>query len=527
MKKNLMLYGFLVIGFVFTQGFIVASAQMNVGPRSVRMVPPRANEPIVNYLRNGLIPIIFGMKDANFSSGDVLYTEFTIEDSYKRPIPIERFNSTTTFDVTSFKAKLNDFLTANASHPLANTTLLQNVQNELANIDSIDINRYQYVNAMKKVNLKTHFVVILWDNDTSVIDAIEQIQSNESLSKQPFSGDEVFTIVQMKKETENVFGTFTESTQWKYENGSNVRSFRYLIELLSKDPVRARNFVQTLELEEEIDLLRSFIGFNNANVVFTENQARKNTHLGFSVSQLQIKDLDLVRKPNGNMGVSKLNYVYVEHQSLGWTIFNDTNANGIMDLGMKTISSNRPGLNGTVIPTRSNESLYRVDFQDAETSVYSPVTKTDSDLTFSLSASNVNVQLNPIMSDRDSTLFTDSYSVGGPQTIDSTGFVFHYYPNATSGRAVIKFDYEIGNWSNQSLLEGLSLNHMFVTTIRNFDATNKVLKLQANETDLDNEADARHTRKLRFQVGQSPIADVELDEIPYEWAGTEEIDALG
>ena len=72
---------------------------------------------------------------------------------------------------------------------------------------------------------------------------------------------------------------------------------------------------------------------------------------------------------------------------------------------------------------------------------------------------------------------------------------------------------------------------MLITTIRNFDATSKVLRLHtadnATETDVDANQEARKTRKLRFSAGQAPIADVELDDIPYYWAGTEWVNATG
>ena len=46
-----------------------------------------------------------------------------------------------------------------------------------------------------------------------------------------------------------------------------------------------------------------------------------------------------------------------------------------MDLQMKKIESDRPGLNQTVLPSGSEEALYRVDFRNAESHSYIPLTR--------------------------------------------------------------------------------------------------------------------------------------------------------
>jgi hypothetical protein len=527
LKKIIGLFGFTLILLIVTPVLSVVTIPSNNRPRPIQINPPHDNDPLVVFLKNNLLSLIYGMENANFSSGDILYTEFTTEESYTNFLPIIRSNNSVEFNLSHFKVKLNNYLSLNHPRHIINNSFLRNIQKELENISTIEIIRSKIIKPIKDIDIKAHFVVILWDNDTSVINAIKRIQQNESLSDQIFSGDEIITTIQLRKTTESVYGWLTDVSTWEYDDGSSARNFRYLIEQMGRNPTLARSIVRLLDLDSEINILKSFTGLKSGLIELQKNQARKNAHLGFTVSQLQIKDLNLIRRNNGNIGISKLNYIYVEHQSLGWTVFNDTNNNGIMDLGMKTIQSFRPGLNETVVPTRSNESLYRVDFQEVGSIEFIPISIIDNEISFGLNATDVKVKLNPISIDRDSTVFSDEYSVGGLQTIDTTNLVFHFYPNATSGSAILKFDYEVGDWSNKSVLEGLSLNHLLATTVRNIDATDKELKLQANGTDFDLDADAMRTRNLRFQAGQLPIAGAELDEIPYNWASNEEIYAFG
>lgn len=526
MKKIIGIFSIFLISLIVAQGVAAAPIQ-DRGPRPVDLISPRANRPLVDFIRNGLVSMIFGMEDAGFPDGDVLLAEFTTQDDLLRLVPPSISNRSTSFNVIEFKNKLDDFLASNDTNDLANTTFLQNLKTELENVSTVEISHFKQTFTSKRVNTKARFVVMLWDNDKSVINAINQIQNNESLSEQPFTGDEILNVVQLTKTTEKFFGSFREATSWTYDDGSSAVLFKRLINMLGQNPDHARRLIHALNLNEEVHTLRSFIGFEDSELNFTEAQARLNTRLGFSTSQLQIKTLELTRAQNNNIRISKLEYIYVEHQSMGLTIFNDTNNNNIMDMGMKTIQSRHDGLNGTVIPTNSDEALYRVDFQGAGDSVYTPVSYTGSDLTFGLSMSDVHVNLNPVDRDRDSTIFSDDYAVGGEQTIDNAGFIFHFYPNETSGKAIIKFDYELGEWSDKTVLDGLSLNHMMVTSIQNFEATSKTLHLQTNETDVETDGDAKHSRKMLFQAGQAPIADVELDNIPYEWAGTSDETAYG
>jgi hypothetical protein len=218
----------------------------------------------------------------------------------------------------------------------------------------------------------------------------------------------------------------------------------------------------------------------------------------------------------------------VEHNALGITIYNDTNANGIMDLAMRTLASDRPGLNGTVIPSGSDEALYRVDFKGAQSSKYVPVSKTSdkNELTFSFSAQNLNVQLNPVSRNLDEALFSNISDLH--QTISEFGYTFHFLPNETSNKIDIKYDYNLGDWSNKTMLEGLSLNQMILTGISDLSGKQRVMKIDSNTRDDINASDkATSAKKFQVKAGQSPIAEIDLDQIPYTVGGTTEEFALG
>lgn len=477
-----------------------------------------------------MIPVLFGMQSAGFSTEDVLYTEFTTEDSFSRSLLPVLQNVSYTLNLTSFKTNLDEYLSSNPDIGPRALAVLETVQSELEDQSSVDINRWIWIRPKKDVTIKNHFVITLWDNDTSVIDAIDKIRNNETLTDQPFTGDEIFTTVKMSRTSEQIYGTYNERSLWSYATDAPAIGLQAFVRYLYNHPAIAQVLVEELDMEEDFGRLQYALG-EARDMILTKAQARENTHIAFSVSQMQVNELNLGLNNNGQVVTRDIGVTLVEHQSMGLTVFNDSNANGMMDLGMRTIQSDRPGLNGTVLPTRSNESLYRVDFVGASESTYTPVAKTTSvdELTFAFEATDVNVKLNPIYQNRDVTVFSDDYVVGGEQTIEEFGFTFRFQPNHTSGSADVKFDYTLGQWSNLTVLEGLSLNHMIVTGVKDFSGQNRVMRVETNNTndEFNPEATAERSRSLKIRVGQSPLADVDLDAIPYLWDGTDEVDAVG
>ena len=366
----------------------------------------------------------------------------------------------------------------------------------------------------------------------SIINTISLIQNNERITIQPFTGDEIFTIVQLTKTTENFFGTLTEQALLAYDDGSNTTHIRNFISLLNNNSDISRQIRKIIQLDNSLlQFLRSIGGSKNIQFTTTDSQPRTNTRFGFSISQLQIQNLDLLGSAEGKLRIERLKYIYVEHQSMGFTIFDDINDNKYMDMELATSSErdrDQSGSNNNVLtPIQSNEALYRVDFLNTGSFQYAPVTFSGSELQFGLSISDLKVNLNPVFSERDSTLFSDVYRIGNEQLIDSATFSFHFFPNRESNKAVIKFDFELGDWHDQQELVDLSLNHMFVTTIRNFETNNRTFRLNHDEQEIKTNSNAIHTNILQFGSENELIADINLDSIPYHWNQTTTVEAFG
>lgn len=519
----------IIMLIIFPQDIISIKDVQSTNPRPINIPSPRFDLPLVNFLENNLLKLILGMENAGFSDNDVLFSEFSSQEKFTRILPLINQNHTFNYSLNAFKARLNSFLTSDFNNSLLNVSFLHDLQDELENVSSLHFTYNKIVNTTKIVENNPHFIVILFDPDLSIINTISSIQNNGRITIQPFTGDEIFTIVQLTKTTENFFGTLTEQALLAYDDGSNTTHIRNFISLLNNNSDISRQIRKIIQLDNDIiQFLRSIGGSKNVQFTTTDSQPRTSTRFGFSISQLQIQNLDLLESAEGKLRIENLKFIYVEHQSMGFTIFDDINDNKYMDMEIVSSSPDQSGSNNNVLtPIQSNEALYRVDFLNTGSFQYAPVTFSGSELQFGLSISDLKVNLNPVFSERDSTLFSDVYRIGNEQLIDSATFSFHFFPNRESNKAVIKFDFELGDWHNQQELVNLSLNHMFVTTIRNFETNNRTFRLNHDEQEIKTNSKAIHTNILQFGSENELIADINLDSIPYLWNHTTTIDAFG
>jgi hypothetical protein len=507
---------------------VQSSPQIQEMPRPISMDGPRGDIPLFQWLKNGFVSILFGMSNANFSSGDVLFSEFTTNDQFTRTLNPYFSNASRTLNLTNFKLRLNDFLASpTVDLPGSVMTFLNNLNTEMGNNTELTVSKFTKFAPTKTIDQKSRFVVILWDPDKSVINTINEIQNDQIPSSQPFTGDEVLTSVRMDRIIDKVYGRFIENVMFEYGNGTIAKKMAQFGNLLNEFPILGKKIVKALNLTD-MRSLRNFAGsIDGIDTTLSLNQAKKNVNLGFTVSQLQINNLTL-RKMGNEVRIQDFAATLVEHNALGLTIFNDTNKNGIMDLEMRTVDSDRPGLNQTVVPAGSEEALFRVDFKSAASSEYVPLSKTaDKDeLTFSFTANDITVNLNPVTRNLDETLFSGSTDL--TQTINEFGYKFRFSPNATASKAEVKFDFLLGEWSNKTMLAGLSLNKMVVTGISDFSGRQRVMKMNpGDESSLDPDQTSRKARKFQITAGQAPLAEVELDQKPYLVAGTTEEIANG
>ena len=536
------------IGLLLLMLFVVASFAVqptpatNGNPRPVILPAPRGDQGLFAWLQGSMIPVIFGMKDANFSSGNVLYTEFTTHNVYSQSLARIVQNTSLNLDLTTFKSDLSAYI---ATHPkigpVAND-LLVNLSKQIGSNNQLDKTSFTMIMPQKSDNVTSHFVVVLYDPDKSVINAINDIRNNVTLTSQPFDGDEILTTVQLDRTVQSIYGQFATRNDARYNNGTMATAFIELGQFMNNHPYIARQIVQGISSisgttnDTTFQSIRQFVTSSSSlNKTLTSASAVRNVNLGFTVSQLQIHNLDLAKRLNGNVYIKNFNATLVENHALGVTLYNDTNGNGIMDLAMKTVTSNRPGLNETVLPSGSEEAMYRVDFSNAQSTTYNPAkTATingNQELSFGINSQNVNVLLNPVQQNQDNSFFEDNSSTI-TQSISQFGLNFHFMPNVTAGTAQVKFDYNMGTWSNVTTsngidLNGLSLNQMFLTSISDFSGSHRTMAINNNNSPVNNNGTAARAGKFVINAGQSPIAQISLDSNPYIYDGTTNETAYG
>lgn len=498
------------------------SQAINVGPRPVSLTGPSTNVPLYDWLRSSMLSIIYGMNDANFTSGDVLYSEFSTHNNGSQMMPLRYQNDSVSFDISSFKTNLDNYL---ANHP-GSPQPLYNLTNEIGSNTSLQVTKNTLLAPTKNVDQLSHFVIFLYDPDKSVINAMNDIRANNSVTSQPFTGDEVITSVRMDRTVESIWGHFANFNTFQYSNGMPAIAFRQFGQFLNEHPFYAHQLISTLNANDLMQGIRNF-ATPAYDKIIPQNNPIRSVNLGFTVSQLQIDNLTFAKRLNGGLYIKDFGATLVENNALGVTVFNDTNSNGIMDMAMKTINSDRPGFNGTVLPTGSSEAMYRVDFLHAQSHTYTPVSKTSGqdELTFAFDAQNVAVHLNPVNQNQDSALVSPDSAIN--ESIDSFGYKFHFTTNSTSKAVNVKFDYNLGTWSNQTALAGLSLNQMFLTGVKDFSAHQRVMKLDNNNQDVNDSAQSGTARRFAIKAGQAQVASIDLDQIPYTLNGNTQKQAYG
>ena len=597
---------------------------------------PREDNDLFKMLRNRVVPFLLNMKDANFTTGDVLYNSFSVSNEYTFDVgqrirnqsyqisdlqyiknrinntiqKLEFFNNTvivpaaqaafniwnsssfingtdinrSTFDdnfrqfviafiafhivdagndpsgrldrfinwlnsttleqrerivIKEVRERLNldliflyrvfDHYFPDQERPNVLTLIkiminrLSKVRDEIGDHTKLIANRYERLQGSKTVSVTMKGVVIFWDNDTSVIQALDKIKNNETLTTQPFTGDEHFTFVQLSAVKEKTTGSLDIRTRWTYEDGETPAFFlKNWIQIVAAKRVYARD-LNFFRIRENLDVLRMLL--SSAPYEHYErnaNNASVNARIAFSISQLNIDNLTFGRSGVGNF-IRKLDFRYAEHHALGMTIFNDTNANGIMDIGVKSVPSTNGGP-PILFPSRSNESLYRVDIRDYAGVTFDNPQTEDDVLSFGVSASSLEVALVPIHENRDLALFNSSVAED-TQTIDDFSFKLHF--SKGGNRAKLKFDYLLGEWSDPAALDGFGLNFMYLSTVRDTRAVQHRIKLEnGTEVNPDSEIGVR-TKKFDLRAGDLPVGDIELDNIPYTWNGTVNTTAYG
>ncbi|MFW9906285.1 MAG: hypothetical protein ACFFFH_18335 [Candidatus Thorarchaeota archaeon] len=507
----------LVVISLFGTSLTPSVSSSSAGPSPIE----RPQGIMLNQMHKGFLWMIRNMQSAGFTPDNVYYGVYDNTGSYSYPIIGEREREVTiSLDnlirlLNTTIDRLEDIGTDSDA-----LTYLNNLYTELQIHDELTI--YIKVDSDLKIT-SSHdrkAVTIFYDNDRSVIDTLNKIKNNESISEQPFSGDEIFTNVFMSLIRDEISGSYEVINTWNYEDTSEAVLLKAFIRRLTDNRWFFSEGRQLFRLPE-LNIMRTMLRETNSWFAAEENP-RVLEYGRFEISQLIIDDLDL-RKVDKNLVVSEYDYKYIEHHLLGSLVYNDTNGNGMMDIGVKTIPA---GQNDITYFSKGDEAQYRFDIKEIENRIYNSPQTTDDVLEFGSEFKNVLGYLQPIEKSQDDTLFDASSSQA--YNVDEISTLFHFSVNNTDASTNLKFDYALGEWNDTESLQGLGFCQLMASTVVDANMQRSFSWRHNNNTELnDDYKNSSQISRFRLTYAQNLFSEIRIDDIPYIWDGTEEVNAIG
>ena len=507
----------LMLGIVLIPSTAVSSQLANT-PIPVS----RPDGTLQGLLHRNILGLMRDMESANFTPDNVYYGVYNSEGgyTYTKKDSVERNISLPLGKIIALLNISVERMKTDVSIEPGTVTFMQQLLTQLGNHTEIRIYNKVTSDAVINSYRERKAVTIFYDKDRSVLDTFETIRENGTVSSQPFTGDEILTNVFMSLVQDKVTGSYQIMNQWEFEDGSSGELLRKFIEQLS-----TRNW-----LSKELQYLFRMPNINIMSALSAPSQLLSATPAEpkilergtFEISQLKIDKLDLARVGE-NLVVKEYDYTYLEHHLLGTLVYNDTNENGYMDLGVNTIGIADTSL---AYPTIGDEALYRFDMKDITDRSYSRPLTTENVLEFGSNFNDVSGYLQPLERNQDISLF--NVSTEELHTIDEVSTLFHFEVDNELGRVDLKFDYIIGEWSNSADLTGLSLNQLMGTTVFDAQKQRTIQWRDENNADVDpdNENSTRISR-FRFSDSTAEFAEIRLDDIQYLWDQTEWVTAIG
>jgi len=474
-KKSLItiFFAMFLLGLV-TIPSVATSDQLVNAPITVK----RPDGTLQAELHRNLLWLIRSMESADFTPDNVYYGVYNSEGSYSYPLVGSRVQNISV-DVRPLIYLMNktvERMEIDVSTDPQSLAYMKALLLDLQAHNTINIHYEVDSDLIITSSQDKKAVSIFYDKDRSVLDAFDLIAENKSITSQPFTGDEILTNVFMSLVRDEVSGSYKVTNQWKYEDGSDGTVLKQFVQRLSTHKWLTRELGFLLNLKG-VNIMRTSVGPDYQEFQATPAAPKVLERGTFSISQLKIDSL-ILNKVGTNLLVKEYDYTYLEHHLLGTLVYNDTNDNGYMDVGVRTVPV---GTSDISYPTIGDEALYRFDVKNIGDREYSSPVTTDNVLEFGSNFTNVQGYLQPLENNQDFSLF--NVSTEDLHTVEEISTLFHFEVDNDEGSIALKFDYVIGEWDNSPELEG-------------FDST-------------------------------SEFAEIRLDDIPYLWDQTETIYAVG
>ncbi|MHA1332236.1 MAG: hypothetical protein ACTSR2_14305, partial [Candidatus Hodarchaeales archaeon] len=487
------------------------------------MIVSRPQGTYMAQMHKALLWLVSQMKSANFTPNNVFYAVYDNVGSYTYPIVGVRERNIS-LDLAPLAKGLNITiarLESEASTDPQVLLYLKSLYTELLSHEKVNI----YDKVDSNLNVRTTHdrkaVTIFYDNDSSVINALDKIKNNESITSQPFTGDEVLSNVFMSLVRDKITGNLEVWNDWTFDDGTDATILKRFISRITSNKWLTRELKFLFGIRG-INLMGTLVGPDHASFNYPLLNPRIIERGRFSISQLRIDKL-ILKRIGSNLVVTDYEYKYIEHHLLGTLVYNDTNNNGMMDIGVKNATI---GNYNIAYPTIGDEAKFRFDMKAIGSRVYKRPTTTNNVLEFGSNFTNVQGLLQPIGKNQDISVLNSTEEI---HTIDEVSTLFHFSVDNSDGSVALKFDYVIGEWDNAAELQGLSLNQMMSSTI--VDGKRQKLfnwRTENGSEITDENANSTKVSRFRFADAQELFGEVRLDDIPYYWGDDAvEVNAVG
>ncbi|GAB4308650.1 MAG: hypothetical protein Kow0069_07130 [Promethearchaeota archaeon] len=385
----------------------------------------------------------------------------------------------------------------------------------------LDVSASAFVNITDTVDVDEKAVVILWDHDDSLMSSVNRLRAGRRPTRQPFSGDEVFYGVHFITLNRTLSGKINATVDWKYDNGEEATAFRQVLREYMTD----RHFVDWVARGAEIPVYL-FEHLLRGSVYAEGTRTFREAH--FAMGQLKVNALEL-RQVGDRILPTDVDLWYNEHQWIGLSVYNDTNGNGYQDVAIR----------GTApfLYAETDEIAYRLRVQNVEQRVYTAPSVVGNQLVFGINFTGIDGELVPYDQPEDAYMLNDSTSPLD-EHIDHAAFTFRFGVEELGNDTLtgdMKVDYQFADFKNASgavdpQLDGYSLamNTLFTAFRYRFlnKAFNGTMVLQSEKgQNLDPNA-VNRIQRIRFASGDSLQFEARLDDIPYQWQGTN-VSAVG
>ncbi|WP_455139619.1 hypothetical protein [Candidatus Hodarchaeum mangrovi] len=474
-------------------------------------------------MHKALLWLVANMQSANFTPDNVYYGVYNSVGSYSYPVIGVRERNIT-LDLRPLIYGLNTTIARLENDVKTDPTVLtylNTLRAELLVHQSINIYDKIDSNILVEAVHDRKAVTIFYDKDTSVIQGIAKIKNNESISTQLFTGDEILSNIYLSLVRDKVSGSLEVINQWQFEDGSDASLLKGFIKRLTSNKWLTQELKFLFNIRG-INVLQSLLAPDYALFNYPLVNPRVIERNSFEISQLRIDELTL-QKVGSNLLVQEYDYKYIEHHLVGTLVYNDTNNNGMMDIGVQNATI---GPYNVAYPTIGDEAKFRFDMKDIGERIYSRPVTTNNILEFGSNYTDVKGILQPLSANQDLSLLNQSSEL---HTIDEVSTLFHFSVNNDEGSISLKFDYVIGEWDSASELQGLGLNQLMASTV--VDAKKERFFQWRVENDSiisDENANATKVSRFRFVDSEELFGEIRLDDIPYFWDVSQiEVNAVG